>query len=225
MKSGIKRVYPLIAAISAMIILSLVFRGYFTFEDIKENSEILRLYAEEEYLFSVLLYILSYIPISFFLPGTIALTMAGGFLFGRAGFLYTVVGIAFGASLAFFSARYIIGNRVQRAHSEALKGLNEEIGKHGYAYMLFLRVSPIVPAFIVNFSAGLTKMPFRIFFWMTVLGILPGTAIYTLAGVELGAIGSKEDIMTWKLFVLFMALGVFTLLPRAFEYVKKRHKG
>jgi len=87
-----------------------------------------------------------------------------------------------------------------------------------------LRIVPVLPFFTVNYLAGMTKMSLKRFLLTTAAGVLPGSVVYTYAGQELGTIRSVDDIMTPKLFIAFLLLGILALLPVALRFFKKRFR-
>ena len=149
---------------------------YLTFESLKENRDILRSCIETHYVSSVIAFIAVVVSTAFFVPGIIAMTLVGGLLFGvLMGTVYVLVGATIGATIAFLSARYVLGNWIQHRYEEHLKAFNNEISRHGYNYLIAFRIVPIMPFFLVNYLAGITKMPLSRFIWTTAVGMFPGS--------------------------------------------------
>jgi uncharacterized membrane protein YdjX (TVP38/TMEM64 family) len=154
-------------------------------------------------------------------PGAVILTLAGGFLFGPAtSVIYIDIGATAGAACAFLSARYLLGNRLQQKYGGQLAKFNSEMDRNGASYLLTLRLIPVFPFFLINFLAGLTKVPLRTFLWTTSLGIIPGTAVFAFAGQQLGSIDSLADILSKKVIAAFAALGLFTLAPAVWKRIR-----
>jgi uncharacterized membrane protein YdjX (TVP38/TMEM64 family) len=61
---------------------------------------------------------------------------------------------------------------------------------------------------------GLTPLSARTFYWVSQIGMLPGTAVYVLAGTELARIDSLAGILSPGLVLAFTLLGLFPLLAR-----------
>ena len=62
---------------------------------------------------------------------------------------------------------------------------------------------------------GLTKMPLRKFFWVSQVGMLPGTIVYVNAGKELAkATESLSGILYPGLIMSFAILGIFPLAAK-----------
>src|SRR5512134_2179752 len=171
-----------------------------TFDNLKQNRQALLSFVDAHYVLSVASFIAVYVVVTALsVPGAVILTLAGGFLFGTAaGVLYVDAGATAGAVCAFLSARYLLGDRLQQKYGGQLVKFNSEMERNGASYLLTLRLIAVFPFFLVNFLAGLTKVPLKTFFWTTALGIIPGTAVFAFAGQQLGSINSPADILSKK---------------------------
>jgi uncharacterized membrane protein YdjX (TVP38/TMEM64 family) len=94
-----------------------------------------------------------------------------------------------------------------------LESLNRTIERHGVSYLMALRILPIFPIFVVNYLAGMIRIPLKTFFWTTSLGMLPGSLIYVYAGLQLGSINRPEDIFSAKILTALVFITFLTLLP------------
>ncbi len=117
--------------------------------------------------------------VAFGLPGTIP-TLAGGAIFGVArGMLYNTIGANLGALLAFLLARYLGRGFVARILKGRAASLDEKIGEHGFGTILYLRLIPLVPFNALNFGAGISRVSLRHYVLGSLIGMLPGTLVYT----------------------------------------------
>jgi uncharacterized membrane protein YdjX (TVP38/TMEM64 family) len=195
---------------------------YLTFENLKEDRALLQTYVSHHYALSVAVFMAVYVTTALFVPGALVMSLAGGFLFGVVqGTLYVIAGASVGATLAFLSARYLLGDRVQRRFGEQLGRFNREMKRHGHNYLLVMRIFPLLPFFVTNYLAGITRIRYRTFLWTTCLGMLPGSVVYTFAGQEIGAIETPEDIFSAKLLAAFSFLAVLAILPVLHRIVRK----
>jgi uncharacterized membrane protein YdjX (TVP38/TMEM64 family) len=220
-----KQILLLVLFIAVILLIRFSPLGdYLTFDNVKKNREAFRMFAEENYLLSVLLYIIAYVlVVALSIPGAAVLTLTGGFLFGTLPtVLYVNAGATVGAAFAFLIARYLIGDRLQHKYEHQLARFNEEITRNGVRYLLTLRLIPVFPFFLINFLSGLTSIPLATFIWTTSLGILPGTAVYAYAGQQLGAITTVSEILSTKVLVVFLLLGLFAIFPILLNYGKKK---
>ncbi len=149
------------------------------------------------------------------LPGAAILTLVGGAIFGLwLGFLLVSFASTIGATFAFLSARYLLGEWVQTKFGARMESINKGVEKDGAFYLFSLRLLPVVPFFVVNLLMGLTKMKTLTFYWVSQLGMLAGTFVYVAAGTELGKIDSLRGILSPSLIAAFVALGLFPLVAR-----------
>ena len=149
--------------------------------------------------------------------------MAGGYLFGTfPAIVYVNIGATGGAVLAFLAARYLLGARLQERYRDRLANFNDEMERNGTRYFLTLRLIPVFPFFVVNFLAGLTRVPLGTFSWTTSLGIIPGTAVFAYAGHQLEHVRSISDIFTGKVLFAFLILAAFTLAPAIIDRFRRR---
>ncbi|MRR34123.1 TVP38/TMEM64 family protein, partial [bacterium] len=114
---------------------------------------------------------------------------------------------------SFLVARYLFRDTIQGKFGARLAGMNRELEHAGLSYLLFLRLVPIFPFFLINLAAGLTRMPLRTFFIGTMLGIIPGGFVYCNAGASLASINSVGEILSLRVLGSFALLGLFALLP------------
>ncbi len=108
------------------------------------------------------------------------LTLAGGAIFGFwGGTLLNTLGANLGATAAFWVARTLGRDGIRALTANRLAGLDRVAAAQGFAWLLRLRLIPLVPFNALNFASGLTAMPWRTYALATVIGIVPGTLVYT----------------------------------------------
>jgi pyruvate/2-oxoglutarate dehydrogenase complex dihydrolipoamide dehydrogenase (E3) component/uncharacterized membrane protein YdjX (TVP38/TMEM64 family) len=153
------------------------------------------------------------------LPGALLMTLVGGALFGLAiGTLLVSFASSIGATLACLAARFILRDWVQQRFGDRLEALNEGMRRDGAFYLFALRLVPVFPFFVINLLMGLTPIPARTFYWVSQLGMLPGTVAYVYAGTQLG-----HFTLSVGLFAAFAVLGLFPLAARrALDAIKAR---
>jgi pyruvate/2-oxoglutarate dehydrogenase complex dihydrolipoamide dehydrogenase (E3) component/uncharacterized membrane protein YdjX (TVP38/TMEM64 family) len=158
------------------------------------------------------------------IPGATVLTLAAGALFGL---LWGVVLVSFasalGATIAFILARYVLRDFVRRRFEKQIVAVDAGIKKDGVFYLLALRLVPIFPFFLINLAMGLTAIPVTTFYWVSQLGMLPGTIVYVNAGTQLSQIRTLADVASPMLLGSFALLGIFPLLAKfALDRIKAR---
>ncbi|MCZ8150122.1 MAG: VTT domain-containing protein, partial [Roseomonas sp.] len=125
--------------------------------------------------------------VAFSLPGAVFLTVSGGFLFGAAGgTALTVFGATIGATLVFVFARRLFGADALDRLGPKARALGAGIRRNAASYLLVLRLVPLFPFFLVNLVPAFVGVRLPVYVATTALGILPGTAVFSLAGAGLG---------------------------------------
>src|SRR5512134_3581078 len=101
---------------------------------------------------AVLIFIIGYtVAVALSLPGAIWLTISGGFLFGTLfGTLYAVVAATIGAALVFILARYALGDYLRSKAGPTVRKMESGFRKNALSYLLFLRITPVFPFWLVN---------------------------------------------------------------------------
>jgi uncharacterized membrane protein YdjX (TVP38/TMEM64 family) len=188
---------------------------YLTLEALKENRQTFAYFYETHRVATVGIFMVAYIAqTALSLPGAAILSLAAGALFGAVmGTIYTNIAATIGATLAFLVTRYLFHDSIQNKFGSKLSRLNVELEKRGLSYLLFLRLVPVFPFFLINLAAGLTKLPLRTFFFGTMIGIIPGGFVYCNAGASLASITGMDDIASPRLLGSFALLGLFALMP------------
>ena len=196
---------------------------HLTFENFVAQKEMLKVFVRDYYVCSALLFIASYIlVIALSLPIAVVMTLAGGVLFGTlATTLYVNVGATLGSVCVFVITRCLIGDWVQRRYGVRLKDFNTHLHAHGYNYLLTLRLIPIFPFFLINLAAAVTKIPLYTFAWTTMLGIIPGTAVYAFAGTQLDTIQTPGDVFSVQIIGALALLVTLALIPVIYNMIKK----
>jgi len=215
----------IIALLILTVIIALRFSTlgeFLTFDNLTSNKEMLVENVENNYIFAVGTFILTYIiVIGLSIPGATILTIASGFLFGSIkGTLYTNIGATSGAIIVFLLTRYLIGDWVQQKYKSKLKQINKEISKNGHSYLLTLRLVPIFPFFLINLAAGVSKIRLKTFIWTTALGIIPGSFAYAFAGKQLSNISNVKEILSVNILIALLLLALFAILPVILKKIK-----
>lgn len=196
---------------------------FLTLEALKANRTLLRSYYEDHSLLMAAGFILIYIvQTALSLPGAAILSLAAGAVFGAViGTAYVNIGATVGATLAFLVARYLFHDVIQNKFGPRLEKINAELGARGFNYLLFLRLVPVFPFFLINLGAGLTKLPLRTFFFGTMIGIIPGSFVFCNAGASLASIASMSEVASPRVLGSFALLGLFALVPAVYQKYRK----
>jgi len=196
---------------------------FLTLAALKANRQMLLDYYAAHTLVMVAGFMLVYIvQTALSLPGAAILSLAAGAIFGSImGTVYANIAATTGATLAFLVTRYLLRDVVLNKFGGKLEAMNKELEERGFSYLLFLRLVPLFPFFLINLAAGLTRLPLRTFFFGTMLGIIPGGFVYVNAGATLATIDSLSGIASPRVLGSFALLGLFALIPVLYNKFKK----
>lgn len=225
-RKHIKKIVILFAVLIGIALFNIFDLGqYLTLSYMKDSQHrFARLYAERQ-LTVIAGYMLIYITVTALsLPGAVVMTLAGGALFGlTAGTVIISFASTIGATLACFVSRFLLRERVQGKFGDKLTTVNTGIAKEGAFYLFTLRLVPAFPFWIINLVMGLTPMPLSTYYWVSQLGMLPGTIVYVNAGKELAKIDSLSGILSPGLLISFALLGVFPfIVKKSIAFFKAR---
>ncbi len=151
---------------------------YLTLDAVKQHGESLRTFTETHYAEALVLAFVVYaIATTLSLPSGTVLSLTFGFLFGRwvATALVVTAG-TLGATILFLSVRYLLGEAARRRLGLVGERINEGFTHDGFNWLLFLRLTPFFPYFLVNLVPALTDIRIRIDVAATFVGILPSNA-------------------------------------------------
>ncbi|EPC8367935.1 TVP38/TMEM64 family protein [Vibrio cholerae] len=201
-------------AIAALLVTQ--FSQYLTLDVAKAKQAELANYIDAHLLQAALIYFVVYVLLTAFsIPGATVVTLLGAALFGfwlsllLASFASTI-----GATLAFLSSRFLLRDWVQAKFADKLQTINQGIERDGAFYLLSLRLIPIFPFFLINLVMGLTPISTWRYYWVSQLGMLPGTAVYLNAGTQLAEISSLGEIVSLPVLASFVLLGVFPIVVK-----------
>jgi uncharacterized membrane protein YdjX (TVP38/TMEM64 family) len=213
----------------ALLAIVIIFRlsgvsDFFTLEYIKMQRDWLQSSVENNYVVSALAFILLYLScVAFSLPVGAMLSMVGGFLFGTIpGFLFALTGATIGAIILFCVVRYVIGNSLQQKYATQLESFNAAMEREGASYLLVVRFIVVIPFFVINILAALTKVPLATFIWTTMLGVAPATFIFAFAGQQLLDISSIRDVFSPRVILALVLLAMFAFLPIMIKWFSRK---
>ena len=196
---------------------------YLTLEAIKSNRDALLTFTNEHFLAAIAIGFIVYVSaVAFSLPGGLILSLTTGFVFGRVvGTALAVLAATVGATIVFLAARYIFADVARRRMGTLGEKINAGFTAGAFNYMLFLRLVPLFPFFLVNLAPAFTSIPLRTYVVATFIGIIPGTFVFVNLGETLGRIDSLQGLVSIETLVAFALLGLFALVPILLKKLKK----
>ena len=197
---------------------------YLNLETLKANRDALIQYADQHYALALLIGFLIYtVSTALSLPGGLILSLAVGLVFGRwAGTVLIVFAATLGATLVFLAARYLFADMARKKIGGLAKKINEGFTQDAFNYLLFLRLVPLFPFWLVNLAPAFTNVSLKTYVTATAIGILPGTFVFANLGQNLGRISSTKDLLTPPIIGAFVLLGVFALIPVLYKKFKAK---
>jgi uncharacterized membrane protein YdjX (TVP38/TMEM64 family) len=196
--------------------------SYLSIARMQEYSHQLSLFVARNYMCTATIFtIVMTGMVACGLPIVIPATLMSGFLFGAWwGGIFAVISSFAGSLIAFLFFRYVLGAMVKKRYHDRLEKFNERMHAYGPTYILLLHYSAVVPLFIINSCAALTKLSFLMFALMTFLGLIPVCFIYAFAGRQLSTIQSVSDIFSPIVIVALASLAFLALLPIIIKRIK-----
>ena len=249
-KTWLRRLAPLIVLTAiAGLILSQGWHTLISFEQLALNQQALQNWIADHLIGALAVYSAIYVlVVALSLPGGAVLTVAGGLLFGwLIGGLITVVAATLGATAIFLIARSSLGEPLAARAGPWLGRFRAGFQENAMSYLLFLRLVPVFPFWVVNLAPALLGVSLRQYVIATTLGIIPGTFAFAFAGAGLDSVLSAQrqafeacqaarapgdppcsfqfdpgTLITPELLIAFAALGVVALIPAIVKKLKKQ---
>jgi uncharacterized membrane protein YdjX (TVP38/TMEM64 family) len=246
---SLKRSLPLVVLV-ALIGAAFYFdlHSYLSLQTIAENREALTGFVAGNILVAVATFVAVYIVVvALSLPGGALLTITGGFLFGPLlGGLATVVGATIGATIIFLIAKTSFGEPLAARAGPWLEKLSDGFRKDALSYLLFLRLVPAFPFWLVNLAPAVLGVGLGTYVIGTFVGIIPGTFAFAFVGAGLDSIIEAQQeaynaciaekgadggcsfaldpgsLLTPEILIAFAALGVVALIPVVIRRLRDR---
>lgn len=221
-----------IACLALALFLFIYFRlyRYLSFEQLKEHRAFLFSWTKQHYLVAIGLYIIIYTTlVAISVPGAAILTILGGFLFGPwFGTLYVVCGATLGATILFVAAQTAFTDLFRARAGGFVKKVEKGFKKNAFNYLLFLRLIPLFPFFLVNIVPALLNIRLSTFVLATFIGIIPGSFVYASVGSGLEhifSLGNTPDltiIFQPQILLPIIGLAILSLLPTIYKQFKHK---
>lgn len=249
-KSWLRRLAPLLVlAAAAGLIVSQGWHNLISFRQLALNQQALQAWIGGNLIASLAVYAAIYVVVvALSLPGGAVLTVAGGLLFGwLLGGSVTVVAATLGATAIFLIARSSLGEPLAARAGPWLGRFRAGFQENALSYLLFLRLVPVFPFWVVNLAPALLGVKLRDYVIGTALGIVPGTFAFAFAGEGLDSVLAAQrevyqacqaqreagdpacafrfdpgTLITTELLIAFVALGVVALVPAMVKKLRNR---
>jgi uncharacterized membrane protein YdjX (TVP38/TMEM64 family) len=229
----IRRFLPLaVLAAGLVAFFALGLNRYLSLSALADNREALLAWVQRSGALAPLAFIAVYaVAVATSVPGGAVLTIAGGFLFGTVlGTVYAVIGATIGAIAVFLAARTALGDPLRARAGPWLRKMEDGFRDNAVSYMLVLRLVPLFPFWLVNLVPAFLGVSFASYAATTLIGIIPGTAVYASVGNGLGAVvdaGRMPDVNLLtdpEILLPLLALSLLSLVPVVYKWAKARRE-
>jgi uncharacterized membrane protein YdjX (TVP38/TMEM64 family) len=249
--ASVKRLWPLLLLLVATAFVFVMgWHRYLTLQQLVDRREDLRAAIAGHTPMALLIFMAVYAAtVALSLPGAAVLTLAGGFLFGWFwGGLASMVAATIGAIVVFLIARSALGETLAARAGPWLSKLSQGFQENAFCYLLFLRLVPIFPFWLVNLAPALLGVSLSTYALATAIGIIPGSFAYSIAGKGLDSLILAQQaahqsclakmgpdaeklcpfvlepraLLTPWLIAGFVALGLVALIPIAVKRFRRK---
>lgn len=221
---GVKIVLAVLFVGALVAFFALGGQDWLNLATIKRHRDTLLAFANEHFAAALAIGFAVYVAgVAFSLPGASVLSLAVGFVFGRwVGTALVVVAATVGATLVFVAARYLFADAARRRLGVLGERINAGFTENAFSYMLFLRLVPVFPFFLVNLAPSFTTIPLRTYVLATALGIVPGTFVLVNLGQSLGRIESLRGLLSLDVLGGLALLALLALVPVIVQKLRAR---
>ena len=193
---------------------------FLSFPDTNEEflalTSLINLYIEASYIYVVCLFCLVYIFLqSFAIPGPIVLSIISGAIFGRwTGLFLVTICATSGSTICYFLSNKLGKGLVVRLFPDALQKTNKVVSENKdnlLYYLLFLRIVPIVPNWMINLLSPIIGIPIKVFIAATAAGLIPPNFIHITTGMAVQSL-QQDGADNTPIYIL-VGIGILLLVP------------
>ncbi len=176
-------------------------------------------------LYFVGIYVVSVVLV---IPDSTLLTLIGGFLFPLPlAIAYACIAETIGATLFFLAVRVASVETIEKRKGYLLHRMQGKFQVNQAYYLLFLRLSHLLPFWLINLGAAVFHAKTTTFIWTTLIGVFPLTFFVAESGASLAGYFETHthfiwrEIFTTQVKIALIVLGCIALLPIAYKKFKK----
>lgn len=139
-----------------------------------------------------------------------------GFAFGSVwGTALCVLSTLGGALCSYSVAHFTLKPTLTRKFGRRVEQFRQFVGSAPFSKILIIRLFPVGNNLITNLLSGIASVPLKAFIGASLIGYLPQTLIFALAG---SGVGSANE---WQL-IISIALGIISMVLTGHLYQKYR---
>lgn len=212
-----------LSVVAAALLFYWQFGEWLSLERLAAHEQQLLAFRDQYWFWVLVAAFLFYVAVTgASLPGAAVLSLVYAWFLGFWPALFLIsFASTLGATLALLLSRYLFRDWVQRRFGQRWQSFDANLQREGAFYLFTLRLIPSIPFFVINLAMGPTRIPVRQFWWVSQVGMLPGTIALVWAGSaapnlqELAERG-VSGILTWPLLGSFVFLSTVPWLARGF---------
>ena len=199
-------------------------------EEVRNLASVLVKYRDNNYL--VLFFAITSLYIllqSCAIPGSIMLSLLSGYLFPLPVALFLIcLCSATGASIC-YCISYCFGRElVLKYFPERAAEYRAKVAKNRpflLSYILFLRITPIIPNWVINLVSPLIDVPLSTFFWATFFGVAPPSFLHIQTVKTLEKIVSSDSShFSYSNLGILLICATLALSPVIYKFKQKGEK-
>jgi uncharacterized membrane protein YdjX (TVP38/TMEM64 family) len=234
----LRRLAPVAAVVLLMaVVFAMGWHRFLSLETLVRHRAAIESFVTAHCALAIVTFVVAYVAaVALSIPGAAVLTIASGVLFGwLIGALAAIVAATSGATVVFLIARGAGGETILRRAGPLACKLADGFRADAFNYLLFLRLVPVFPFWLVNLAPAVMGVSLATFVMATALGIIPGSFAYALVGAGLDSVIAAQEtayraclasgradcrldfsmsaLVTPQLLAALVALGVVALIP------------
>jgi uncharacterized membrane protein YdjX (TVP38/TMEM64 family) len=250
-RPALGRLVPLVMILAIMVlVVTTGWHRQLSLETLVRHRAAIEALVSAHWAVAILTFMAVYAAaVSLSFPGAVFLTIGGGMLFGTlVGGLAAIAAATLGATAVFLIAKYAFGGVAGCLWARRAGPLGEKLAagfrKDAFCYLVFLRLVPLFPFWLVNLVPAPAGVGLAPFVAATALGIVPATFAFAFFGAGLdSAIAAQENLYqaclaaqqvgcrldfdfktaaTPELIGGLVALGLIALIPPALKRYRSR---
>jgi uncharacterized membrane protein YdjX (TVP38/TMEM64 family) len=243
----LRRLAPVAVVVLVMaVVFAMGWHRVVSLETLVRHRAAIEAFVAARYGLAIATFVAIYVAVvALSIPGAAVLTITGGVLFGwLIGALAAIVGATTGATIVFLIARGACGEAILRRAGPLAVKLAQGFRADAFHYLLFLRLVPVFPFWLVNLAPAVVGVRLGTFVLATAIGIIPGTFAFALVGGGLDSVIAAQEaafraclaagrpdcrldfsmsaLVTPQLLAALAALGVVALIPVALRKWRAR---
>lgn len=220
--SMLRRLLPVAILLAGLVLFLLLgLERYLSYDMLARHKAVVTAWVATHTLLAALCFIAAYaVVVAFSLPVAVLITPVGGFLFGVwMGAVLSVIGATLGSIAVFLAARTAFHDLFRARAGASLARLEAGFRRNDFSYLLFLRLVPVFPFWLVNIVPALLGMRLDRYVLATLIGIMPAAIVYSSVGDGLGKVLKRGEhpnlgiIFEWHVLLPLLGLAALSLVP------------